>query len=78
MNTVSKYGLIPIMEIGEGSKNLLPKYGNSIADPNLIGKQVYLAYQYRFCRAAVHRYKDVVDLYQVGHVLFRNILIVFN
>jgi hypothetical protein len=39
------------------------------ADPNLIGVDLYLAYQYRFARAAVKRYKSVTKLWQIENEL---------
>jgi len=58
-----------IIELGDGQSNTLPKYKGEPADPNVIGRDLYLAYQYRFVRAAVRRYKDVCDLYQTENEL---------
>jgi len=61
--------IIPIIEVGEGTTHCLPKYGNDIADPNVIGRELYLAYQYRASRAAVRRYKNVVHMWQTENEL---------
>lgn len=58
-----------IVEVGEGTIGCLPKYNGSRADPNIIGRDLYLAYQYRFSRAAVRRYKSVCRLWQTENEL---------
>ena len=57
------------MEIGEGDSTTLPLYNNTIFDPNVVGSDVYLAYIYRYSRAAVRRYKDRVQYYQTENEL---------
>ena len=61
--------ITPLVEIGEGTFYGLPKYKGQYADPAVIGNELYLAYQYRFARAAVHRYKDVISLWQIENEL---------
>jgi hypothetical protein len=38
-------------------------------DPNIVGEQTYLAYIYRYARAAVHRYKAMVNIWQIENEL---------
>jgi hypothetical protein len=61
--------ITPVVEIGEGTFYGLPLYKGELADPAVIGNELYLAYQYRFARAAVHRYKDVISLWQIENEL---------
>lgn len=68
------YGLLdrnitPVVEVSEGTHYGLPRYQDTYADPSVIGVDLYFAYQYRFCRAAVHRYKGVVHLWQIENEL---------
>lgn len=69
VQTFAQSGVQMIIEVGEGTFNGLPKYNNTLADPNTIGQQLYLAYQYRFCRAAVNRYKAYSNLWQIENEL---------
>lgn len=62
-------GIVPIIEVSEGTTNGLPTYKGEVADPNVIGADLYLAYQYRFARAAVNRYKKYCYLYQIENEL---------
>ena len=43
-----KYNLSPIIEVGEGTFNGIPAFNGTIADPSVIGRDVYIAYQYRY------------------------------
>ena len=61
--------ITPVVEVSEGTHYGLPRYQDSYADPSIIGVDLYFAYQYRFCRAAVHRYKHVVHLWQIENEL---------
>lgn len=62
--------ITPIVELSEGTHYGLPRYNGTYADPSVIGVPLYLAYQYRFCRAAVHRYKARgVHMYQIENEL---------
>jgi hypothetical protein len=58
-----------IIELGDGQSNTLPKFQGEAADPNVVGRDLYLAYQYRFVRAAVRRFKSVCTLYQTENEL---------
>jgi len=61
-----------IMELGEGTVQALPKLNTSNInfDPNVVGEEVYLAHMYRYCRAAVMRYKSKqVSLFQIENEL---------
>ena len=62
-------GLEPLIEIGEGTYNGLPRYSGTIADPSVIGVDLYLAYQYRFGRAAARRYKGKARIWQIENEL---------
>jgi hypothetical protein len=68
-NTMAQ-NMTPIVELSEGTHYGLPRYNDTYADPSVIGIPLYLAYQYRFCRAAVHRYKTFgVTFYQIENEL---------
>ncbi len=69
VHSLVKAGLEPLIEIGEGTFYGLPKYNGTLADPSVIGIDLYLAYQYRFCRAAVRRYKAHCKLWQIENEL---------
>lgn len=69
VNGLVSRNITPIIEVGEGTTHCLPKYKEDVADPNVIGRDLYLAYQYRFCRAAVRRYKHVVRMWQTENEL---------
>lgn len=63
-------GVEPVIEVGEGTHYGLPKYNGTLADPGVIGMDLYLAYQYRFTRAVAHRYrKRGVQLFQIENEL---------
>jgi hypothetical protein len=47
-----------IVETGDGTANALPGFNGTLMDPNVIGEQLYLAYQYRWVRTCVNRYKQ--------------------
>lgn len=77
-NTMAK-NITPIVELSEGTHFGLPRYNGTFADPSVIGIPLYLAYQYRFCRAAVHRYKTMgVKLYQIENELNEALLSGFD
>jgi hypothetical protein len=77
-NTVAQ-NITPIVELSEGTHFGLPHYSGTYADPSVIGISLYLAYQYRFCRAAVHRYKSMgVKLYQIENELNEALLSGFD
>ena len=54
-------GIMPVLEATEGTKWGLPTRGDTgeLLSPDNAGHQAYLAYQYRWVRAVVHRYKNV-------------------
>lgn len=77
-NTLAQ-NMTPIVELSEGTHYGLPRYNGTYADPSVIGIPLYLAYQYRFCRAAVHRYKNMgVKLYQIENELNEALLSGFD
>jgi hypothetical protein len=47
-------GLIPVAELTEGTVYGLPRYNGTLADPGVIGMDMYLVYQYRWVRALLH------------------------
>jgi hypothetical protein len=60
-----------IGEVGEGTVQGLPlisKHGD-VFDPNVVGKQTYLAYIYRAARAVVARYKHRITVWQIENEL---------
>jgi hypothetical protein len=62
-------GLTPIVEVFEGTVKGLPKYKDEPVDPVLVGETPFLAYAYRYARAAVNRYKAHVSFYQIENEL---------
>jgi hypothetical protein len=64
-------GLAPIIEIGEGTIDCLPTFvsNGTLCDPNVIGKNTYLAYMYLQGRAIVRRYKHACTMYQIENEL---------
>lgn len=72
VDTLLGVGIKPLIEIGEGTTHCLPPIGSSSgppASPDNLGDSNYLAYMYRYCRAAVHRYKDRVGIWQIENEL---------
>lgn len=70
VDLLAAQNITAVVELSEGTHYGLPRYNGTYADPSIIGLDLYLAYQYRFCRAAVHRYKDKnVHLYQIENEL---------
>ena len=58
-----------IGEVTEGTVTGLPKFGESLFDPNVVGEQIYLAYVYRAARATVSRYQQRVHMWQIENEL---------
>ncbi|KNC48416.1 uncharacterized protein AMSG_04865 [Thecamonas trahens ATCC 50062] len=60
-----------VLQVGGGATNSLPHYGaDDIADPNVIGAEVYLAYMYMTSFACAKRYvASGVHLYQIENEL---------
>lgn len=59
-----------VLQLGGGFTNSLPAYKDSIADPNTMGKDSYLAYMYVYSFAAAKRYvAKGVHLYQIENEL---------
>jgi hypothetical protein len=64
-----KHGLTPLIEVGEGTFNGLPAINGTIADPGVIGRELYLAYQYRAARAVADRHGHASPLFQIENEL---------
>ena len=61
-----------VLECGEGTTNGMPKYQGHAISPSTVGTELYLAFQYRFCRACAMRYghgSSAVALWQVENEL---------
>lgn len=58
-----------IGEATEGTFMGLPSFGSSLFDPNVVGRDIYLAYVYRAARATVNRYKDRISMWQIENEL---------
>lgn len=72
VNRVVAAGIVPIIEIGEGTIYGLPRLGTSggkPADPHLLGEAVYLGHVYRYARATVRRYARVCSMWQIENEL---------
>lgn len=61
--------LTVIGEAFEGTATGLPLHGGHPAGPGVLGPSAYLAYSYRYARAAVHRYKGRVHAWQIENEL---------
>jgi hypothetical protein len=72
METLLAIGIIPVPELTEGTVYGQPKYNGALFDPSTVGIPTYLAYQYRWTRACVHRFKTKypnITLYQIENEL---------
>ena len=58
-----------IGEVTEGTTSGLPSFNGTFFDPNVVGKDLYLAYVYRAARATVSRYKNRVKFWQIENEL---------
>ena len=62
LDEIAAAGLVPVPIVGHGYTNTLPLLNGVPAAPDVLGREEYLARQYRFVRAVVERYDgDGVD-----------------
>lgn len=70
LNSMTAANLTSVMEIGEGTLWCLPRLTNgSVFDPNIVGMEAYLAYQYRYARAVVAHFAGRIRYWQIENEL---------